>query len=214
MRGRHPRVDGVVLGQIRQNLNSTRSVAPIPHKVTDDAEEANELHARRRHAVVGDVADECGCRAGCLDIGPDVVAFGAQREGAESGACGIRVSGPFQDKAIFSHPAESNDKTLTDVRGDPGQYDLLLARCSDCFAELGVVPSIDFALAGNERRTRIPGQLMSVFVYTYQSTNSSRSHMSRIALGRGPFGPSWDEVDRITGKSNSFPMLACAIMEL
>lgn len=101
---------------------------------------------------------------------------------------------------------------LTNVRGDAGQYDLLLASRFNCFAELGIVPSIDFTLAGNERRIRIPGKLRSVPVY--HSTSSNQSYMSRIALGRGPLGPDWAEVDSITGKSNNFPILACAIMAL
>jgi hypothetical protein len=82
-------IHGVVLRQESQNLNGTRSIAPVPHEVADDAEEADELHARGRHAVVGDVADELGRGAGGFDVGPDVVAFGAEGEGAEGGACGV-----------------------------------------------------------------------------------------------------------------------------
>ena len=77
MGGRDSRVDGVVLSQESQNLNSTGSVAPVPHKIAHDAEETNKLYARGRHTVVGDVADELGRSAGGLDVGPDVVAFGA-----------------------------------------------------------------------------------------------------------------------------------------
>jgi len=128
--GRNPRIDRVILSQESQNLNRTRSAAPVPHQVAYDAEEADELHARGRHAVVGDVTDKLGRRAGSLDVGPDVVAFGAQGEGAEGGA---------------------------DVSGDAGQNDLLLASRSDCFAELRIVPGIDFALAGNEWRIGVPG---------------------------------------------------------
>jgi hypothetical protein len=92
MCGRDSRVDGVILSQESQNLNCTRSVAPVPHQVADDAEEADELHARVRHAVIRHVADELGRGARGLDVGPDVVAFGAQGEGAEGGACECFVS--------------------------------------------------------------------------------------------------------------------------
>jgi hypothetical protein len=53
---------------------------------------------------------------------------------------------------------------LTDIRRNTGQNDLLLASRSDCFAELRVVPSVDFALAGNEWRIWIPGRLTLTFV--------------------------------------------------
>jgi hypothetical protein len=58
------------------------------------------------------------------------------------------------------------------------------------------------------------GYLAQLHVNVCQSFNGLQSYMSRIALGRGPFGPSWAEVDNTTGKSNSFPMAACAIMAL
>jgi hypothetical protein len=67
------------------------------------------------------------------------------------------------------HLAECRSRTiLTDVRRNASQYDLLLASRFDRFTELGIVPSIDFALAGDERRIRIPARSTSASVYHLQ----------------------------------------------
>jgi len=85
-------------------------------------------------------------------------------------------------------------KILTDVSGDAGQNDLLLASRSDCFAELRIVPGIDFALAGNERCIWVPDRLALAFVNMHQPTslqsdlhvkNCLRQRSIRSLLGRG-----------------------------
>jgi hypothetical protein len=102
-----------VLVQVRQQLLSTRSVAPIAHEIAHNSEEGVHLDTGAGHLVVGSVADKLGGGAGGLDVGEDGVAGGAEREGQEGGA---------------------------DVGGDAGEDDLLLAGCFDGLAEVGVVP--------------------------------------------------------------------------
>lgn len=81
-----PAIDRVVLSQERQDLHNTRSVAPVPHEVAHDTEQADKLNTCVSHAVVGHVADEFGGGSGSLDIGPDAVAVLAEGQGAESSA--------------------------------------------------------------------------------------------------------------------------------
>lgn len=66
------------------------------------------------HAGVGRVPDELSGGAGGFDVGKDRVAFGTERKSEKSGA---------------------------NVGHDAGNDDLLFARCLDCSAEFGVIPS-------------------------------------------------------------------------
>lgn len=87
MRSSEPAINRVVLSQERQDFHNTRSVAPVPHEIAHDAEQADKLDARVSHAVVGHVADEFGGGSRSLDVGPDAVAVLAEGQGAESSAC-------------------------------------------------------------------------------------------------------------------------------
>ena len=88
MRRSKSAINRVVLSQERQDFDNTRSVAPVPHEIAHDAEQADKLDACVSHAVVGNIADELGGGAGSLDIGPHAVAVLAKGEGAESSTCG------------------------------------------------------------------------------------------------------------------------------
>lgn len=105
-----------VLVQVRKDLLSTRSVAPIAHQITHNREQAVKLDTGAGHLVVGRVADELGGGARGFDIGEDGVAGGAEGEGQEGGA---------------------------DVRGDACEDDLFLAGGFDGCSELGVVPGAE-----------------------------------------------------------------------
>ena len=52
-------------------------------------------------------------------------------------------------------PRRLNNTSLTDVRGNSSHDDLLLASILNRIAELRVIPSVDFALALDERRIRV-----------------------------------------------------------
>jgi len=99
--------------QIREHLLGTRSVPPIPHQVTNDAEQADELHAGLLHARVRRVTDELCRGAAALNVREHRVPFGAQGQSEERRA---------------------------DVSHDAGDDDLGLVGCLHGSAEFGVVP--------------------------------------------------------------------------
>lgn len=113
-------IHGKVTIQVRQNLLSTRSSAPIAHQIADNREQADQLDTCLLHAGVGRVTDELRGRARALDVGEDGVALGAQRQGEEGGA---------------------------DVGYDAGDDDLLLSGGFDGGAEFLVVPGAEWLLA-------------------------------------------------------------------
>lgn len=113
-------IDGQVPVQVGQDLLGTRDVPPVTHKITDNCEHADELHAGLLHAGVGCVADELRVGTGSLDVGEDRVALCAQREREERGA---------------------------HIGGDTGDDDLLLSGGFDGGAEVRVVPSTGDELA-------------------------------------------------------------------
>ena len=106
-------IDRHVLVKVRQNLLSTRGVAPVAHQVANNSEERVHLDTSSRHLVVGRIADEFSGSAGSLNIGEDGVACSTEGQGEESSA---------------------------DVGGDTGEDDLLLARGFDSSTELRVIP--------------------------------------------------------------------------
>lgn len=88
MRPRHVPIHGQILVQERQQLQTARRVAPVPHEVHDDGEETLQDHARVLHAAVGVVGEALGEGPARFGVGEDGVAFGAEGEGEEFGALG------------------------------------------------------------------------------------------------------------------------------
>jgi len=165
-----------------QHVLASRRVPPITHQITHDAKRTNELHTRLLHARIRRVTDECRGGARGLDVGEDGVALGAEGEREEGGA---------------------------DVGCDATNDDLGLVCCFDGGAEVGIIPSAvgnvsGLGLYAGDRRTysTSPWRLMS----------GASGYISNISLGSGPLGPCWAEVVMTTGRSNNFPMAACAIM--
>lgn len=110
----HHSVNRQVPIQVWKQLQRTRCVPPVPHQITDDAEQRDELHACLLHAQVGSVTNECRGGARGLDVGKNRVTFSAEREREEGRA---------------------------DVCDNTGNDDLGLVRCFDGGAEFGIVPS-------------------------------------------------------------------------
>ena len=87
MRPRHIPIHRQIRIQKRQQLRAARRVPPVTHQVHDDGEEALQDHAGALHAPVrvgGEVRAEGAAGFG---VGEDGVAFGAQGEREEFGAC-------------------------------------------------------------------------------------------------------------------------------
>ncbi|KAI6773986.1 hypothetical protein HG531_000835 [Fusarium graminearum] len=119
MTASHVTSDVEVLSEPRVDLLGTGGVAPIPHQLANDGEQADNLDTSVAHAVVGNIADERSGGTGSLNVGPDRVACVTERQGEECG---------------------------TDIGGDTSEDDLGLVGGLDSLLEFFAVPSVDLAL--------------------------------------------------------------------
>jgi hypothetical protein len=140
------------------------------------------MHARLLHTSVCVRGEFVVEGPGCVGVGKDFVAGFDEREGEEGGA---------------------------DFGYDAAEDYLVLARCFDGGAEIGVVPGVDFALAVDEGCVGV--QVDDFFgegaVWT------CRFFSGRYWLGEGiVLVPVSADVVKMVGRSKRFPIAAWAMM--
>ena len=117
--------DREILIEPRNHLLRTRSVAPIPHQVTSNREQADSVHTSLGHTVIRHIPNKRRRSSGRLNIRPNRIPLLPQRQRQERGA---------------------------HIRRDARHDNLRLVGGSDSVTELLVIPGIDFALALHEGR--------------------------------------------------------------
>lgn len=113
----------VLVKEGQDGATHTLRTPPVPHQFSNDDKHAHGLHAGITHTNIGLKCKSLVEGSGGIGVGPDLVSCLAQGERQERGA---------------------------NVGHDSGDDQLLLAGCFDGGAEFGVVPGVDFAVAGDD----------------------------------------------------------------
>jgi hypothetical protein len=108
-----------------QHLGRSRSVAPVTHQVRSDSEGRKNVNASSAHTVVR------------LGRGLGV-----------EGPASVRVD----ENGVTCLKKRKGDKDNTNIGGDTGDENLLLSSGLDSISKVGVVPSIDLAVAFDKGR--------------------------------------------------------------